>query len=102
MGNHMTDPMQIIVGSVDLSAVDTVDQIIKIIPMDASLDYRGNMTAKDGKMKAILPYLKAFKKESEKMIIFVKSKRSADELAARINTKLDCAEALHGDRNQYE
>ena len=53
-------------------------------------------------MKAILPYLKSFNKDSQKMIIFVKSKRSADELAARINTKLNCAEALHGDRNQHE
>merc|ERR1719480_754846 len=84
--NYMVDPMQIIVGSVDLSAVDTVEQIIKVIPMDSALDHRGNMTAKDGRMKAILPYLKSFKdtSESDKMIIFVSSKRGADELAARI------------------
>ena len=49
----MTDPMQIVVGSVDLSAVDTVEQIIKIIPMDASLDHRGNMTAKEIFLKII-------------------------------------------------
>ena len=107
--SYMIDPLQVVVGSLDLTGVNTVAQNIRIVETDGTVDYQGNPQYKNNKMKELKQICtKMFDKSKDKMIIFVATKRGADNLCHKINMKMahdsrrPIADAIHGDRSQKE
>jgi len=97
------------VGSLDLTGVNTVLQNIRIVDTDGTFDYQGKPQYKNKKREELKQICtKMFDKSKDKMIIFVATKRGADDLCHLLNMKMvhdlrtPIAEAIHGDRSQKE
>ena len=113
--SYMIEPLQVVVGSLDLTGVSTVQQQIRIVENDKTdhghpaYDFQGNLQYKNNKMKELKQICtKMFDKKVDKMIIFVATKRGAESLMNKINNKMSSdsrrpiADAIHGDRSQRE
>ncbi|GAB6029850.1 hypothetical protein CHUAL_005559 [Chamberlinius hualienensis] len=85
---YMTNPIQVRVGSLDLAAVHTVEQIIELVVQDEKrerlFDFINNMT------------------DDEKLIVFVAKKSLVDDLASDFAIKAINCQAMHGDREQSD
>ena len=84
---YLNDPIRVIVGSLDLAAVHTVTQYIKIVEQH-------------DKVKLLQYYIGKMKKD-DKYIIFCGRKNTVDELAANLSLKDIVTDAIHGGREQY-
>lgn len=85
----LTNPAQVNVGSMDISSCKNVEQKFEVV------DQRN-------KMVRLLFYLKNFDKERTKILIFVATKISSDELARNLNTNGFYCASINGDKSQYE
>ncbi|KAI9636855.1 DEAD-domain-containing protein [Dioszegia hungarica] len=83
------DFIQVNIGSMDLSANHNVKQIIEVCS-----DY--------DKRQKLLKHLEAISQENAKVIIFVGTKRVADDLTKFMRTDGWPALAIHGDKQQAE
>ncbi|CAF0728009.1 unnamed protein product [Rotaria sp. Silwood1] len=85
---YMRNPIQIYVGTLDLTAVHSVRQEIEIVKeeekFDLLLDFIGRMDSED------------------KMIVFVDRKSSADAVASELIRKHISCQSIHGDREQSD
>ncbi|CAF3871017.1 unnamed protein product [Rotaria sp. Silwood2] len=85
---YMRNPIQIYVGTLDLTAVHSVRQEIEIVKeeekFDLLLDFVGRMDSED------------------KMIVFVDRKSSADAVASELIRKHISCQSIHGDREQSD
>ncbi|CAF1010228.1 unnamed protein product [Rotaria sordida] len=85
---YMRNPIQIYVGTLDLTAVHSVRQEIEIIKeeekFDLLMDFIGRMDSED------------------KMIVFVDRKSSADAVASELIRKRISCQSIHGDREQSD
>merc|ERR1711981_27708 len=99
----MQDPVQIVVGSLDLSGVETVKQTVKIVET-TDYDYNGNFNFYRAKLNELRMILTDEWNKQDKIIIFVATKRGCETLKDKINSKLarhrPIAESIHGDKSQ--
>ncbi|XP_039268947.2 putative ATP-dependent RNA helicase DDX43 [Styela clava] len=86
--SYLTDPMQVAVGSLDLAATHTVKQIVEIVAeeekRDRLLDHIANM------------------EPSDKVLVFVGRKTTADNLSADLIMMNIICQSIHGGREQYD
>jgi ATP-dependent RNA helicase DDX43 len=83
---YLNDPIRVIVGSLDLAAVHTVTQYIKIV--------------EDHDKEKLLYYYINKMKADDKYIIFCGRKNTVDELASNLCMKDIIADSIHGGRDQ--
>lgn len=86
----LQDYIQINIGSLNLSANHNIIQIIDVC----------DENEKDGKLIKILSDIAA--ENDRKTIVFVETKRRADEITRAINRRGFNAVAIHGDKSQTE
>lgn len=83
---YMRNPIQVCVGTLDLAAVHSVEQIVDIIDVnekfDKVMDFVRNMSA------------------TEKAIIFCGKKARADDLSSEMSLAGMAVQCIHGDREQ--
>ncbi|KAM8852255.1 putative ATP-dependent RNA helicase DDX43 isoform 3-T3 [Synchiropus picturatus] len=86
--SYLNDPMMVYVGSLDLAAVNTVEQTVLIVHEEEKkayvLDFIRNMEPLD------------------KVLIFVGKKLVADDLSSDLCLQGLAVQSLHGDREQYD
>ncbi|XP_053731950.1 probable ATP-dependent RNA helicase DDX43 isoform X3 [Synchiropus splendidus] len=86
--SYLNDPMMVYVGSLDLAAVNTVEQMVLIVHEEEKkayvLDFIRNMEPLD------------------KVLIFVGKKLVADDLSSDLCLQGLAVQSLHGDREQYD
>ncbi|MBN3304803.1 DDX43 helicase, partial [Amia calva] len=86
--SYLKDPMMVYVGTLDLAAVDTVEQSILIVQEEDKkayvLDFIANMEPED------------------KVLIFVGKKLVADDLSSDLCLQGIAVQSLHGDREQCD
>ncbi|CAH2248898.1 probable ATP-dependent RNA helicase DDX43 [Pelobates cultripes] len=86
--SYLKDPMMVYVGTLDLAAVNTVEQKVLVIPEEEK--------------KAFTRHFIDCLKPEDKIIIFVGKKLMADDLASDLCIQgIEC-EALHGGREQCD
>ncbi|XP_056421847.1 probable ATP-dependent RNA helicase DDX43 [Hyla sarda] len=86
--SYLKDPMMVYVGTLDLAAVNTVDQQVLII-------------AEEEKRAFTLNFIDSLKPD-DKVIIFVGKKLIADDLASDFSLQGIPVQALHGNREQCD
>ncbi|XP_069830738.1 probable ATP-dependent RNA helicase DDX43 [Dendropsophus ebraccatus] len=86
--SYLKDPMLVYVGTLDLAAVNTVDQKVLII-------------AEEEKRAFTLHFIDSLKPE-DKVIIFVGKKLIADDLASDFSLQGIPVQSLHGNREQCD
>jgi len=85
---YLVDPIQVVVGSLDLAAVHTVTQYIKLMEVEE-------------KEKKLHYYINKMTPE-DKVIIFCARKATVDNLASNLYLKDVHADAIHGGREQSD
>jgi superfamily II DNA/RNA helicase len=83
--DFLKDPVHMIIGSSELTTNSSIRQIIEKVE-----EYE--------KLSRCVAFLDAHRRD--KVIIFTKTKRSADDLADNLSSKSMSARALHGDKSQ--
>ncbi|CAL1577940.1 unnamed protein product [Knipowitschia caucasica] len=86
--SYLKNPMMVYVGTLDLAAVNTVEQNIVIL-------------AEDEKKAFLFEFIRSMKPE-DKAIIFVGKKIMADDLSSDMCLKGLAVQSLHGDREQCD
>ncbi|XP_072266515.1 probable ATP-dependent RNA helicase DDX43 [Pyxicephalus adspersus] len=86
--SYLKDPLMVYVGTLDLAAVNTVEQKVVVI-------------TEEEKKSFTLHLIDSLKPE-DKMIIFVGKKAVADDLASDLCLQDIAVQALHGDRDQID
>ncbi|XP_063297805.1 probable ATP-dependent RNA helicase DDX43 [Pelobates fuscus] len=86
--SYLKDPMMVYVGTLDLAAVNTVEQKVLVIPEEEK--------------KAFTRHFIDCLKPEDKIIIFVGKKLMADDLASDLCIQGIQCEALHGGREQCD
>ncbi|XP_053567975.1 probable ATP-dependent RNA helicase DDX43 [Bombina bombina] len=86
--SYLKDPMMVYVGTLDLAAVNTVEQKVIIIP-------------EEEKRAFTLHFLDSMKSE-DKVIIFVGKKLIADDLSSDFSLQGIPVQSLHGNREQCD
>ncbi|KAM4771056.1 putative ATP-dependent RNA helicase DDX43 [Rhinophrynus dorsalis] len=86
--SYLKDPMMVYVGTLDLAAVNTVEQRVLIIP-------------EEEKRAFTLHFIDSLKPE-DKVIIFVGKKLVADDLASDFSLQGIPVQSLHGNREQCD
>lgn len=84
--------MNLTVGSEDLSVNPDIEQNVQVCSQFEKFD----------SLTKILVEINAKNEDSRKTLIFVQTKRAADQLAFRMQEKGYSAEAIHGDRTQQQ
>ncbi|CAD7085145.1 unnamed protein product [Hermetia illucens] len=87
--SYMNNPIQVCVGSLDLAAVHTVEQIIEIVD-------------EDDKFYRILNFVKHEMGPHDKAIIFCGKKARADDLSSEFTLKGILCQCIHGSRDQSD
>ncbi|KAM0748601.1 RNA helicase [Meredithblackwellia eburnea MCA 4105] len=87
---YLKDYIQVTIGSLDLSANTSIEQIIEILPSE--FEKRGRLIKLLEKMSA----------ESAKVLIFIATKRVADDLTKYLRQDGWPALSIHGDKQQTE
>lgn len=85
----MVNPIQVCVGTLDLAAVHSVTQVIKIIE-------------EDDKYREVLDFVKNQMDPDEKAIIFCGKKARADDLSSEFSLEGICCSCIHGNRDQSD
>lgn len=85
---YMINPVQVCVGSLDLAAVHSVQQLVEIID-------------EDQKERRILRFIKQLGAH-EKAIIFCGKKSRADDLSSEVSLEGIPVQCIHGDRDQSD
>lgn len=85
---YMINPVQVCVGSLDLAAVHSVQQVIEIIDEEA-------------KFRRIMRFIKQMAPD-EKAIIFCGKKSRADDLSSEVSLAGIAAQCIHGSRDQSD
>ncbi|XP_031637744.1 probable ATP-dependent RNA helicase DDX43 [Contarinia nasturtii] len=86
---YMSNPIQVCVGSLDLAAVHSVTQVIKIID-------------EDNKYREVMNFVKNQMDPEEKAIIFCGKKARADDLSSEFSMEGICCACIHGNRDQSD
>lgn len=86
---YMSNPVQVCVGTLDLAAVHSVSQIIKIID-------------EDDKYREVLNFVKNQMDPEEKAIIFCGKKARADDLSSEFSMEGISCTCIHGNRDQSD
>ncbi|CAF0863426.1 unnamed protein product [Brachionus calyciflorus] len=87
---YLTNAVQLCVGSLDLKAAKTVTQKLEMVKSE------------DEKSEILMDLIKNRMSESDKLIVFVGRKSTADNLSTELALKgLQC-QAIHGDREQCD
>ncbi|XP_059839441.1 probable ATP-dependent RNA helicase DDX43 [Hypanus sabinus] len=86
--SYLKNPMMVYVGTLDLAAVETVEQNVMVIPEEEKRNYA-------------LHFIKCMKPE-DKVIIFVGKKVIADDLSSDFSLQGIPVQSLHGDREQCD
>lgn len=86
--DFLHDYYQVHVGSLDLRANDMIEQVIEVVT-----DY--------DKFPRLLHHLREFRSE-DKIIVFVETKKGADQLTRSLRGQSVPARAIHGDKSQQE
>ncbi|XP_062376003.1 probable ATP-dependent RNA helicase DDX43 [Sardina pilchardus] len=86
--SYLKDPMMVYVGTLDLAAVNTVQQIVLFVQEEEKkayvFDFIGNMQPED------------------KALIFVGRKANVDDLSSDLSLRGTAVQSLHGDREQCD
>lgn len=86
---YMKNPAQVYVGSLDLAAVHSVTQVIKIID-------------EDDKFREVMNFVKNQMDPEEKAIIFCGKKARADDLSSEFSLEGIACQCMHGNRDQSD
>lgn len=86
---YMKNPAQVYVGSLDLAAVHSVTQVIKIID-------------EDDKFREVMNFVKNQMDPDEKAIIFCGKKARADDLSSEFSLEGVACQCMHGNRDQSD
>lgn len=86
---YMKNPAQVYVGSLDLAAVHSVTQVIKIID-------------EDDKFREVMNFVKNQMDPDEKAIIFCGKKARADDLSSEFSLEGIACQCMHGNRDQSD
>ncbi|XP_009082370.1 PREDICTED: probable ATP-dependent RNA helicase DDX43, partial [Acanthisitta chloris] len=86
--SYLKDPMIVYVGTLDLAAVNTIEQRVVVIPEEEKRAFM------DCFIKSMQP--------QDKVIIFVGKKLTADDIASDFGLQGIPVQSLHGDRDQYD
>uniref|UniRef100_A0A8D2LYB8 RNA helicase n=1 Tax=Varanus komodoensis TaxID=61221 RepID=A0A8D2LYB8_VARKO len=86
--SYLKDPMIVYVGTLDLAAVNTVEQKIVVIPEEEK--------------RAFTRYFIDAMKSGDKIIIFVGKKLTADDLSSDFGLQGIPVQSLHGNREQCD
>uniref|UniRef100_UPI00398F06E9 probable ATP-dependent RNA helicase DDX43 isoform X3 n=1 Tax=Pristiophorus japonicus TaxID=55135 RepID=UPI00398F06E9 len=86
--SYLKNAMMVYVGTLDLAAVETVEQNVLVIPEEEKRSYT-------------LHFIKSMKPE-DKVIIFVGRKLIADDLSSDFSLQGIPVQSLHGDREQCD
>ncbi|KAJ7341658.1 hypothetical protein JRQ81_006087, partial [Phrynocephalus forsythii] len=86
--SYLKDPMIVYVGTLDLAAVNTVEQKIVVIPEEEK--------------RAFTRYFIDTMKAQDKVIIFVGKKLTADDLSSEFSLQGIAVQSLHGNREQCD
>lgn len=88
---YLLEPIQLYVGTLDLRAAKTVNQVIKIVQSE------------DEKKQRLLEYITSQMDHSiDKLIVFVGRKSMADNLSCDLVMKNIVCQSIHGDREQLD
>lgn len=87
--DFMKDPAQIFVGSLDLAAVNSVEQQIV-------------MTEPEKKRKLLYEFILKTMSEKDKAIVFVGRKSVADDISSELALNDIACQCMHGDRDQAD
>uniref|UniRef100_A0A1B6DU35 RNA helicase n=1 Tax=Clastoptera arizonana TaxID=38151 RepID=A0A1B6DU35_9HEMI len=85
---YMKNPIQVVVGSLDLAATHSVSQCIEIVDEEE----------KEHKVKEFVYNMAP----DDKVIIFVSKKARADDLTSELSLAGILCDCFHGDRDQYD
>lgn len=83
---YMNNPIQVCIGTLDLAAVHSVEQIIDIVDSDEKFD-------------KVMSFVQNMTK-TEKAIIFCGKKARADDLSSEMSLSGLAVQCMHGDREQ--
>ncbi|KAM9563191.1 putative ATP-dependent RNA helicase DDX43 [Guaruba guarouba] len=86
--SYLKNPMIVYVGTLDLAAVNTVEQRVVVIPEEEK--------------RAFMQYFIESMKPQDKVIIFVGKKLTADDLASDLSLQGIPVQSLHGNREQWD
>uniref|UniRef100_A0A8D0HL36 RNA helicase n=1 Tax=Sphenodon punctatus TaxID=8508 RepID=A0A8D0HL36_SPHPU len=86
--SYLKDPMIVYVGTLDLAAVDTVEQKVVVIPEEEK--------------RAFTRYFIDTMKPKDKVLIFVGRKVTADDLSSDFSLQGIPVQSLHGNREQCD
>ncbi|XP_078069558.1 putative ATP-dependent RNA helicase DDX43 [Mustelus asterias] len=86
--SYLKNPMMAYVGTLDLAAVETVEQNVLVIPEEEKRSYT-------------LHFIESMN-PTDKVIIFVGRKLTADDLSSDFSLQGIPVQSLHGDREQYD
>lgn len=87
---YLNDPIQLYVGSLDLSAAKTVTQHLIMIKSD------------EEKQEHLMDYIENKMSATDKLIVFVGRKALADNLSCDLCMKKISVQSIHGDREQCD
>lgn len=88
---YLLEPIQLYVGTLDLRAAKTVNQVIKLVQSE------------DEKKQRLIEYITAkMDHENDKLIVFVGRKSMADNLSCDLAMKNIVCQSIHGDREQCD
>lgn len=86
--DFMSDPIQVNIGSMELTANHNIKQVVEVC---SDFEKRGKL----------LKHLEQISNESAKVLIFVGTKRVADDITKYLRQDGWPALAIHGDKEQY-
>ncbi|NXD69704.1 DDX43 helicase, partial [Eolophus roseicapillus] len=86
--SYLKNPMIVYVGTLDLAAVNTVEQRVVVIAEEEK--------------RAFMQYFIESMKPQDKVIIFVGKKLTADDLASDLSLQGIPVQSLHGNREQWD
>ena len=87
---YLSEPIQLYVGTLDLRAAKTVTQLLKMVQTE------------DDKKQYLMNYIHNEMSESDKLIVFVGRKATADSLSCDLILQSVQCQSIHGDREQCD
>ncbi len=87
---YLNEPIQLYVGSLDLRAAKTVTQVIEMV------------SSEDEKRDRLMRYIEHEMDETDKLMVFVGRKATADNLSCDLILKSISCQSIHGDREQCD
>ncbi|XP_054248846.1 probable ATP-dependent RNA helicase DDX43 [Indicator indicator] len=86
--SYLKNPMIVYVGTLDLAAVNTVEQKVLVVL--------------EGEKRALMQHFVDSMKPKDKVIIFVGKKNTVDDIASNFGLQGIPVQSLHGNREQYD